>query len=101
MERDDRPRAREKHVTQNSKGVHRRGEGLGSGPVGSGSHGPSPGGPGGAGQRTGGSRAAKGAAGLGLPAVILVLLLTHFLGGGGGSPALDLANLGGSGIASS
>ena len=101
MERDDRPRAREKHVTQNSKGVHRRGEGLGGGPVGSGSHGPSPGGPGGAGQRTGGSRAAKGAAGLGLPAVILVLLLTHFLGGGGGSPALDLANLGGSGVASS
>ena len=34
---DNRPRAREKHVTGPGAGVHRRGEGQGTGPVGSGS----------------------------------------------------------------
>ena len=37
MDRNNRPESRKKHVTGNSQGVHRRGEGLGTGPVGSGS----------------------------------------------------------------
>ena len=35
MEQNNRPRAREKRVTDNGKGVGRKGEGLGTGPVGS------------------------------------------------------------------
>ena len=35
MEERNRPRAREKYVTNNGKGVGRKGEGLGTGPVGS------------------------------------------------------------------
>ena len=34
MEPNKKPRAREKHVTQNGKGVRKKGEGLGTGPVG-------------------------------------------------------------------
>ena len=72
---ENRPRAREKHVTGQGAGVHRRGEGTGSGPVGSGSAfgGGNNGGGGG-----GGKRAVGG--GLGLIGIILVALL----GGGGG-----------------
>ena len=36
MERENRPRGREKNITQNGSGAHRRGGGLGTGPVGSG-----------------------------------------------------------------
>lgn len=109
MEKNNRPRSREQHVTQNSSGVHRRGQGQGTGPVGSGSQGSSgesggsrksPGGSGG-GTRQGpsGSGAAKGAAGLGIPAIVIVFLLMHFLGGGSGSSSLlDLANFGTSGL---
>lgn len=99
MERDNKPRAREKHVTQNSSGVHRRGEGLGTGPVGSGS----PGGQGrdnGPRRNSGASGVTKGAAGLGIPAVIIVFLLMHFLGGGSSSPALNLADFGAGGLSS-
>ncbi|MBQ5400799.1 MAG: hypothetical protein IIU15_06200 [Treponema sp.] len=35
MDQNNRPRAREKNVTNNSTGVYKRGEGLGTGPVGS------------------------------------------------------------------
>ena len=35
MDQNNRPRGREKHITDNSTGVHKRGEGLGTGPVGS------------------------------------------------------------------
>ena len=104
MERDNRPRGREKNVTQNSSGVHRRGEGLGTGPVGSGSQG----GKGGSGERngprqgSGGSGAVKGVAGLGIPAIVIIFLLMQFLGGGSSSsPLLDLANFGSSGLSSS
>ena len=98
MERDNRPRGREKNVTQNSQGVHRRGEGLGTGPVGSGTSGGQGGGR--PRQGSGGAGVTKGAVGLGLPAVIIVFLLMHFLGGGGGSPALNLADFGSGGLAS-
>ena len=36
MDNHNRPRGREKNVTGSSNGVHRRGEGLGTGPVGMG-----------------------------------------------------------------
>ena len=97
MERDNKPRAREQHVTQNSSGVHRRGEGLGTGPVGSGS----PAGQGrdnGPRQSSGSSGVTKGAVGLGLPAIVIVFLLMHFLGGSGSSPALNLADFGSGGL---
>ncbi len=96
MERDNRPRGREKHVTQNSHGVHRRDEGLGTGPVGSGSQGSQQGGP----RRNSGSGITKGAAGLGLPALIIIFLLTQFMGGGSGNSTVDLANYGSSGTGS-
>ncbi|MCR5249497.1 MAG: peptidase C11 [Lachnospiraceae bacterium] len=80
----DRPRAREKNVTGGGAGVHRRGSGLGSGPVGGGQM---PGGGGGGPRRGGGGRG-----GLGGLIVIVVLLL---LGGGGGLGSL-LGGLGGS-----
>ena len=99
MERDNRPRGREKHVTQNSQGVHRRGEGLGTGPVGSGSQG-SQQGSSGPRRSSGGSGVTRGAAGLGIPALIIIFLLTQFLGGGSSS-TLDLANYGSSGTGSS
>ncbi len=99
MERDNRPRGREKHVTQNSQGVHRRDEGLGTGPVGSGSQGSQQGGgnrPG----RSGGSGVTKGAAGLGIPALIIIFLLTQFMGGGSTNSTLDMTNYGSSGTSS-
>ncbi|MBR5420983.1 MAG: peptidase C11 [Lachnospiraceae bacterium] len=71
----DRPRGREKNVTGGGAGVHRRGSGLGSGPVGGGSF-PGGGSSGGGGpQRSGG-----GGSKLGLIIVIAIVLL----GGGGG-----------------
>lgn len=75
MERK-RPRSREKNVTSGGFGVHRRGSGLGSGPVGSGG--------GYAGKRSGsvGKRAAVGG-GLSLPAILLIgfVLFSMFKGG--------------------
>ncbi len=70
-----RPRGREKHVTDNSTGVHKRGDGLGTGPVGS-SNGYSGknGGSGG-----GGKRAAGGG---GLLLIIIVFLFKMLFGGG-------------------
>jgi len=77
------PRGREKNVTGAGKGVHKRGSGLGTGPVGSGSHFSSGGG-------GGSNRSGGGGSKLGLIIVIAVVLLG---GGGGGLSAL----LGGSG----
>ena len=85
---DNRPRAREKHVTGPGAGVHRRGEGQGTGPVGSGSaFGGSSGGSGSSGG--GGKRSGGG----GLPFIVILLIallggggsLGGLLGGGGGS----------------
>ena len=75
-----RPQGRRKNVTGGGSGVHKRGEGLGSGPVGSSS--------GYSGRRPSGgsggmSRATKGA-GLSLP-VIVILIIVFFLRGGSGS----------------
>lgn len=87
---DNRPRSREKHVTENSKGVQRRGSGL-SNPVGS------SGKPGGSGSnlKRGGS--------IGLAGIVILLLLKYgpmLLGGStggsslGGSPLGQLVDLG-------
>ena len=75
----NRPRGREKHVTGPGKTVHKRGEGLGAGPVGE---------AGGSQDRreTAGSRSAGQRSGGGLKLIGLLLLL--LLGGGGGLTAL-------------
>ncbi|MBQ7677914.1 MAG: peptidase C11 [Lachnospiraceae bacterium] len=70
------PRSREKFTGGASKGVHKRGEGLGTGPVG---------GPSGGGSSSGGmSRGAK-AGGLSIPVIVIALILYFFMGGNGGS----------------
>lgn len=70
----NRPVSREKYVTDNSKGVQRRGEGLGTGPVGNGGvpHGGNS--SGGAPKRSSGGRSPLG---------IIVALIIVLLGGGG------------------
>ena len=75
----DRPRGRERNVTGPAKTVHKRGDGLGTGPVGTG------GGQSGGGQGSGGGTRAGGGKG-GLVKLIL-LLLAVLLGGGGGLTA--------------
>ena len=83
-----RPRSRDKYVTGGGSGVHRRGEGRGTGPVGTG-HGPSGGGDfgGSGGKRSGGQR--------GLPIPAIIILLIALLGGGGGLGSGLLGGLGG------
>ncbi len=88
---ENRPRGREKHVTGDSKGVHRRGEGLHTGPVGSGhQNGPSSGGSG-SGKRSGG----------GLSPIAIIIALAAFIFGGGsfmfGGGSDDASPSGGSG----
>ncbi len=86
----NRPRGRVKNVTNNSKGVKKRGEGLGTGPVGStgGSMGGSNSAPSGSGRAT--RAGSKG----GLIKIILIVVL--LLGGGGGATGLLTSLLGGS-----
>ena len=90
----NRPRSRVKNVTGTGKSVHRRGSGLGTGPVGkTGRTGGSTGGA----SFTGSSRPASGrrttrSSGGGLPGILILVLFLLF-GGGGGLTAL----LGGSG----
>ncbi len=81
-----KPRSREKNVTEGSKGVHRRGDGLGTGPVGSSNGYSSRQGSqsSGATRSGGGSRAAIGGGG-GILGLILLLVLRFIFGGGLGS----------------
>ncbi|WP_295075031.1 clostripain-related cysteine peptidase [Ruminococcus sp.] len=89
----NRPQGRRKNVTSGGSGAHRRGEGLGTGPVGSGSYsGGSTGG--------GGSNAKRAAAGGG--GLITLLIIGFFIfkmmsGGGGGLGDLLGSLTGGSG----
>ena len=87
---DNLPRGRQKNVTGQGAGVHRRGSGTGAGPVGSGSSMSSSGAPGpaGGGKRSGGRPS--------LLTIIIILAvmmmggggaLTGLLGGGGAQPA--------------
>ena len=87
---DNLPRGRQKNVTGQGAGVHRRGSGTGAGPVGSGSYMSSSGGTGtsGGGKRSGGRPS--------LLTIIIILAvmmmggggaLSGLLGGGGAQPA--------------
>ena len=76
----NRPQGRRKNVTSGGSGAHRRGDGLGTGPVGSGSYsGGSTGGGGGA------KRAAAGGGGLITLLIIGVIIFMMFRGSGGGA----------------
>lgn len=76
---NNRPRGREKHVSGPAQGVHKRGSGLGTGPVGS------TGGHSGGGQTSSGGGRRGPSRGKG---GIIALLLALLLGGGGGLTAL-------------
>lgn len=92
-----RPRARQKYVTEGSKGVKRRGSGLGSGPVGGGSR---PSGSTGSSGSSGGGGSYRGTRSSGGKSKLLYIIIVAavlLLGGGGGLGAL----LGGSGSGSS
>ncbi len=75
MAEDNRPTGREKNVTGPGKGVYKRGDGLGTGPVGSGS-----GMPGGSGQG-GNNRPTRSGGGFKMPLIVAVIVA--LLGGGG------------------
>lgn len=81
---NNRPRARQKYVTGGSKGVKRRGSGLGTGPVGdsrpSGSMSSSGGGYSGRGTRSSGGK--------GSMLMIIIVVAVLLLGGGGGLAGL-------------
>ena len=79
---NNRPRARQKYVTGGSKGVKRRGSGLGTGPVGGGR--PS-GSTGGSGSSGGGTRSSGGK---GSKLIMIVAVLLLLCGGGGGLAGL-------------
>lgn len=71
----NRPHGREKHITGEGKDVKKRGEGLGTGPVGSADgYSGRAGGGGGGGKRAGGSKS---------PLMTIILLAALLLGGGG------------------
>ncbi len=74
---ENRPAGRKKNVTEGGSGVHKRGDGLGTGPVGSGSFG---GGNGGGNGGDGGPQRSGGRSPLFMIIVVVILLL----GGGGG-----------------
>ena len=81
----NRPRGRDKNVSGPGKTVRKRGEGLGTGPVGSaGGYQERPSSP--SGTRSGGSRNAGTRGGGGMKLILLALVL--LLGGGGGLGAL-------------
>ena len=75
----NRPRGRERNVTGPGKTVHKRGDGLGTGPVGA------SGGQSGGGQPS--SAGARGPGGKGGGVKLILLLLALLLGGGGGLTA--------------
>ncbi len=82
MERK-RPRSREKNVTSGGYGVHRRGSGRGSGPVGS---------SGGYSGHTPGGRISKRAAvggGISIPTIIIIGIVLFNMIKGGGLPSVD------------
>ena len=75
---ENRPRGREKKVTQSRTGGHRRGSGTGQGPVGS---------PNGYSGKGSGGKSGGGitrAGGLSLPVIILAVIAYFLFGGGGG-----------------
>ena len=84
----DRPIGRKKNVTDGGTGVHKRGEGLGTGPVGSPSGysgGPAPSTGGGGNVSRGGGRS---------PLMLIIIAAIILLGGGGGISSLLGGDLG-------
>lgn len=86
----NRPRGREKNVTSNSKGVKKRGSGLGTGPVGS------TGGSAGSGSSSAGGRSTRASGGKKNNLVTIIIVLVLLLGGGGGLSGVLTGLLGGS-----
>ena len=89
----NRPQGRRKNVTSGGSGAHRRGEGLGTGPVGSGSY---------SGGSTGGSGSGAKRAAAGGGCLITLLIIGFFIfkmmsGGGGGLGDILGSLTGGSG----
>ncbi len=82
MDNNNRPRARQKNYQSGGSGVHKRGSGLGTGPVGSGRGGSSSGG--------GINRAAAGGGGTLL--IIIAVILFNVLSGHGGSSSVGTPN---------
>ena len=72
----DRPIGRKKNITDGGSGVHKRGEGLGTGPVGSGSFS--------GGQSVGSSGGGVTRGGGRSPLMLIIILAVALLGGGGG-----------------
>ena len=81
MDNNNRPRARQKNYQSGGSGVHKRGSGLGTGPVGSGRGGSSGGGI---------NRAAAGGGGTLL--IIIAVILFNVLSGHGGSSSVGTPN---------
>ena len=90
----NRPQGREKRVTNNSKGVHRRGEGLGTGQVGrgesnvTGHNSPQQPRPTGGTQQRAGSGGTRAGGGKGSLILIVILAAVLLFGGGGGLSGL-------------
>ena len=81
MDNENRPVGRKKKITEGGSGVHKRGEGLGTGPVGQGggmSQGP---------QSSGDDEGMRRSSGRS-PFFMIIILLVLFLGGGGGLSTL-------------
>ncbi len=85
----NRPRGRVKNVTGNSKGVKKRGSGLGTGPVGS------TGGSVGGGSSVSSGSATRASGGKKSPLMIIIILVVALLGGGGGLTGVLTSLLGG------
>ncbi len=92
MPDQNRPQGREKKVTSGGSGVHKRGSGTGTGPVGSGGAGQqlhSQLSGGGSGRRPSGThRAVTRAGGISLPVIIIVIIVMLMRGGGGSSSGI-------------
>ena len=87
---NNRPRSREKNVTGDSKGVKKRGSGLGTGPVGGGSN------PMGQGMNIPSGRTTRSSGGKN-PLMTIIIIAVLLLGGGGGLSGLLGGDSGSSG----
>ena len=85
---NNRPRARQKYVTGGSKGVKRRGSGLGTGPVGGGRPGGSSGSMSSSGSGSYSGRGTRSSGGKGSMLFIIIAVVVLLLGGGGGLAGL-------------
>ena len=73
MDQNNRPQGREKNVTDGGKGIHKRGEGLGTGKVGNKDY---------SGQASSGKNVKRAAAGGGGGLVLIIIVLLMIFKGG-------------------